>query len=141
MCYILTYGIQISLCPRMSRFIKCGVQWKQGVVIYMMLYTSLLWNTTPIHCTPLPRHLPVMNTQDGATPGRCGATYYTLYMLHILYMRRYSVTYIHCYILCCIHTYICVPKDGATPSRCGATPRRGPSARTSQLYIYIYVYR
>ena len=35
-----------------------GVQWKQGVVIYMLLYTSLLYNTTPIHaprshCTPL----------------------------------------------------------------------------------------
>ena len=35
-----------------------GVQWKQGVVIYMMLSTSLLYNTTPIHCT----HPPVMNT-------------------------------------------------------------------------------
>ena len=30
-----------------------GVQWKQGVVICMMLYTSLLYHTTPIHCTPL----------------------------------------------------------------------------------------
>ena len=39
-----------------------GVQWKQGVAIYMMIYTSLLCNTTPIHCTPLPLHPPVMNT-------------------------------------------------------------------------------
>ena len=31
-----------------------GVQWKQGVVIRMLLYTILLYNTTPIHCTPLP---------------------------------------------------------------------------------------
>ena len=38
------------------------VQWKQGVVIYTMLYTSLLYDTTPIHCTPLPLHPPVMNT-------------------------------------------------------------------------------
>ena len=35
-----------------------GVQWKQGVVICMLLYTSLLYNTTPSaappsHCTPL----------------------------------------------------------------------------------------
>ena len=30
--------------------------------MYMMLYTSLLYNTTPIHCTPLPLHPPVMNT-------------------------------------------------------------------------------
>ena len=29
----------------------------------MMLYTSLLYNTTPIHCTPLPLHAPVINTQ------------------------------------------------------------------------------
>ena len=39
-----------------------GVQWKRGVVIYMMLHTSLLSNTTPIHCTPLPLHPPLMNT-------------------------------------------------------------------------------
>ena len=42
-----------------------GVQWKQGVVIYMMLHTSLLYQTTPSaappsHCTP-----PVMNTHSG----------------------------------------------------------------------------
>ena len=33
---------------------QMGVQWKQGVVIHMMLYTSLWYNTTPpSHCTPL----------------------------------------------------------------------------------------
>ena len=41
-----------------------GVQWKQGVVIYMMLYTSLFYNTTPIHCTPVPLYPPVINTQS-----------------------------------------------------------------------------
>ena len=41
-----------------------GVQWKQGVVIYMVLYTSWLYTTTPIHCTPLPLHPPMMNTQS-----------------------------------------------------------------------------
>ena len=41
-----------------------GVQWKQGVVIYMMLYTSSLYNTTAIHCTLLPLHPPVMNTHE-----------------------------------------------------------------------------
>ena len=40
------------------------MQWKQGVVIHMMLYTSLLYHTTPIHCTPLLLHPPVMNTQE-----------------------------------------------------------------------------
>ena len=39
-----------------------------------MLYTSLLYNTTPIHCTPLPLHPPVMNTQLGPMQWgrRCG---------------------------------------------------------------------
>ena len=41
-----------SLSDITSRCIKGGVQWKQGVVIYVMLHTSLLSNTTPIHCTP-----------------------------------------------------------------------------------------
>ena len=38
-----------------------GVQWKQGVVIYMTLYASLLYNTTPIHCTPDPLHPPLLS--------------------------------------------------------------------------------
>ena len=38
-----------------------GVQWKQGVVICMMLYTVLLYNTTPIHRTPLPLHPPLQS--------------------------------------------------------------------------------
>ena len=46
-----------------------GVQWKQGVVICMVLYTSLLYNTTLIHCTPLPLHPPLMNTQGVAPRG------------------------------------------------------------------------
>ena len=41
-----------------------GVQWKQGVVIDMMLCYSLLYHTTPIHCTPLPLHPPVMNAHS-----------------------------------------------------------------------------
>ena len=41
-----------------------GVQWKQGVVICMPLYTILSHNTTPIHRTPPPTAPPVMNTQS-----------------------------------------------------------------------------
>ena len=48
--------------PSTLKIHQRGVQWKQGVVIYMLLYTSLLYNTTPIHCTPLRLHPPVMNT-------------------------------------------------------------------------------
>ena len=43
-----------------------GVQWKQGVVICMMLYTSLLHNTTPIHCTPIRLHPPCNEYPDSA---------------------------------------------------------------------------
>ena len=35
-------------------------------VSYMMLYTSLLSNTAPIHCTPLPLHPPCNEHPDGA---------------------------------------------------------------------------
>ena len=38
------------------------VQWKPGVVI-CMVYTSLLYDTAPIHCTPLRLHPPLMNTR------------------------------------------------------------------------------
>ena len=31
----------------------------------MVLYTILLYNTAPIHCTPLRLHPPVMSTQCG----------------------------------------------------------------------------
>ena len=46
-----------------------GVQWTQGVVICIMLYTMLLYNTTPIHCTRLPLHPPVMNTDQRLANG------------------------------------------------------------------------
>ena len=46
-----------------------GVQWKQGVVNHMMLCTILLYNTTPIHCTPLRLHPPLQSIQG--REGRC----------------------------------------------------------------------
>ena len=62
----LAIGSGRSRTHKHSRFIKGGVQWKQGVVVYMMLYTSFVYTTTPIHCIPLPLHPPVMNTQARA---------------------------------------------------------------------------
>ena len=50
-----------------------GVQWKQGVVVYMTLYTSLLCNTTPIHCTPHALHPPLQSIQDRGL-GSCGGS-------------------------------------------------------------------
>ena len=44
-----------------------GVQWKQGVVVYIMSYTVLLYNTTPIHCTPPPTAPPFDEYPAAAT--------------------------------------------------------------------------
>ena len=49
--------------PRSVKIHQRGVQWKQGVVVHIVLQAVLLYNTTPIHCTPLPLHPPLMNTQ------------------------------------------------------------------------------
>ena len=49
-----------------------GVQWKQGVVICMLLDTSLLYKTTPIRCTPPHCTPPVMNTRSRAGQQRLG---------------------------------------------------------------------
>ena len=48
-------------CPPYLYILQMGVQWNQGVVIYMTLYTSLLYSTTPIHCTPDPLHPPLQS--------------------------------------------------------------------------------
>jgi len=48
---------------RMAQDSTKGVQWKQGVVIYIMSCTVSLHDATPIHCTPLPLHPPLLNTQ------------------------------------------------------------------------------
>jgi len=52
-----------SLPERESRFSKGGVQWKQGVVASVMLCTASLENAAPNHCTPLPLHPTLLNTQ------------------------------------------------------------------------------
>ena len=52
-----------------------GVQWVQGVVICMMLHASALYETSPIHCTPLRLHPPTIDTSLFAPPNllvRCG---------------------------------------------------------------------
>ena len=50
--------------PRNIYILQRGVQWKQGVVNYLILYTILLYNTTPIHCTPDPLHPPLQNIHN-----------------------------------------------------------------------------
>ena len=69
--YLISYASTHRLISRTPRLdlagpvyiLHRGVQWKQGVVIYMTLCTSLLYNTTPIHCTPDPLHPPLQSIQ------------------------------------------------------------------------------
>ena len=53
----------LAAAPRPFKIHQRGVQWKQGVMNYLMLCTSLNYNPTPIHCTPLQLHPTVMNTK------------------------------------------------------------------------------
>ena len=45
-----------------------GVQWKQGVVIYVLIYTSVLYGTTPINCSRLPLHPPCNDYPTNMSP-------------------------------------------------------------------------
>ena len=63
MVSVVAGNICYGFHPWFSTFCKGGLQWKQGVVIYMTLYTSLLYNATPIHCTPLRLHPPLQSIQ------------------------------------------------------------------------------
>ena len=113
-----------ALSPALVRQLKIhqrGVQWKQGVVFYMMLYTSLSYSTTPIHFTPLPLHPPGMSTQQhfcrlrrspSALPRTVSFSYYYHY-----YYYYYYYCYIHIYIYICICIFVSV-----------------------YIYIYIYMY-
>ena len=44
------------------------MQWKQGVVIYTMSCTSLLYSIIPIHCTPPPTAPPLDEYPHAAPP-------------------------------------------------------------------------
>ena len=59
----------MSRVPPEIKIRQRGVQLKQGAVICMLLFTSLLYDTSPIHCTPLPLHLPAMNTHETSQRG------------------------------------------------------------------------
>ena len=56
------FGLTQEL-PLALYILQRGVQWKEGVVICMVLYSILLYNTTPIHCNPDPLHPPLQSVQ------------------------------------------------------------------------------
>ena len=57
-------GLVLKSPPAALKIHQRGVQWKKDVVIYIILWAVLLYNTTPIHCTPLRLHPPLMNAQS-----------------------------------------------------------------------------
>ena len=115
-----------------------GEQWKQCVVMYMMLYTSLLYNTTPIHCTSLPLHPPVMNTQR-----------HRLRLVHsrvfatVLWSAKGNLTnnivpciYIYIYntmFMCTLYICICIYRERETKQHICI-------CMCIYVYIYIYIY-
>ena len=126
--YIYIYILCIYTC---LYILQRGVQWKQGVVVYIILYTSLLYNTTPIHCTPLPLHRPVMNTQisclfdciDNRGPRALRAA---RRRGPLCGQKLNSYTHIYVCIHICIiyiYIYICIERE-----------------REIHKYIYIYMY-
>ena len=78
-----------------------GVQWKQGVVIYMSLYSSLLYDTTPIHCTPDPLHPPLQSIHLLLT---CVYIYIYICICVNICVYIYIYTHIHIYIYIFIYS-------------------------------------
>ena len=56
-------GSSCLLAHGLIKIHQRGVQWKQGVVVYTILYAVLLFNTAPIHCTPSDCTPILMNTR------------------------------------------------------------------------------
>ena len=95
-----------------------GVQWKQGVVIYMTLYTSLLHNTTPIHCTPLRLHPPLQSIQHASdSPPGCRHSFLAPPPLKTknIYIYIYIDISIHIHIN--IHVHINITVSWLRPDR------------------------
>ena len=127
-----------------------GVQWKQGVVIYMTLCTSLLYSTTPIHCTPHPLHPPLQSIQvvtrhwtqvlDNFNP----IGQYLYYDIHAILI--YIYIYMQCserksllLARCCICMFLLFASLLAF-SNAQPRPATAPTSPEPHIYIYIYIY-
>ena len=105
----------LLLLPGPVKIHQRGVQWKQGVVIYVMLYTVVLHDTTQIHCTPPPTAPPCDGypTRLSGSRRRSPRPRPRLSLrrdnnvIGIIYIYIYIYTYIHTYIHTYIYIYIC----------------------------------
>ena len=102
-----------------------GVQWKQGVVVWMVLYASLLYNTTSIHCTPLRLHPPLQSIQPKAR--------YYYYNINYCYYYYYIINVV-------IVIIINIIGEGLELRMVrSGSPLRHAWPRCVYIYIYIYV--
>ena len=115
-----------------------GVQRKQGVVIYMTLYTSLLYNSTPIRCTPHPLHPHLQSIQAlAANFGNLrapiehmeawGGFPSGIYVYIYIYIYIHAHTYIYNYLNYNIYIYTYRERE-----------RERERENTDNIYIYIY---
>ena len=75
-CYhrlIIVLWLILCVSLLLVKIHRRGVQWKQGVVVYIMLKAVLLYNTTPIQCTPLRLHPPPTAPHFDKYPGAASA--------------------------------------------------------------------
>ena len=110
LCHVILYNDIFKIHQR------GGVQWKQGVMICMVLHTSLQYDTTPVHCTPLRLHPPSMNTlvyYTGTyhdilcnTKLNHAKTYFTMLDYTKLYYAYYDI-YIYIDICMYVCMYVC----------------------------------
>ena len=109
-----------------------------------LLQAALLYDTTPIHCTPLPLHPPVMNTQQlprFARAARCGLTCALryLYLSLSLYMYMYIYIYIYIYLgssgIC-----LCLSKCATPSPPIKSLDFRGFDSSKFLILRYIYTY-
>ena len=152
--------VSSTLTSKQLYTLQRGVQLKQGVVIYMVLYTSSLYNTTPIHCTPHPLHPPLQSIQKqqqwktGALASYCDSSrivaifypfsqFYEIYISTLglqtqpntapnLFQRGVEYGKYVLSIICHLHRWhhFMLPLRG----------RRDAAVRIIHIYIYIYIY-
>ena len=74
----------------------------------MTLYTSLLYSTTPIHCTPLRLHPPLVNTDCNKNGmGQTRSQPESTIPKENNYVHMYICIYIYIYIYIYVHTHRC----------------------------------
>ena len=120
------------------------VQWTQGVVMYMMLYASSLYNTTPIRCIPPPtappcNEYPFVMADPYCAEQFCQVSSYSYNYVSARLLDNLYDTYMYIYIYIYAYTYMLFCPRGcwttsATSGRTSAGTR-SPSCWWAQHVI------